>query len=304
MAEKSKVAQLSTEEDSKLRYGESLFERAVRRLRHDPLTLTAMFLMLLMGLSAIFAPQICNILGIDPYETIAENRLLLPGSPGHILGTDDLGRDYLARLLYGGRVSLTIGFVSAIATLAIGSVLGMFTGYFGGVFDDFMNWVIITIDSIPTLYLLILISALLNPSPEALILVFALVGWTGSTRLIRGQTIALRHLDYVLAARALGASVPRVVFMHILPNLISITVTSLATSIGGLIIIESTLSFLRIGVQPPTPTWGNMLSNARQFFTRGPHMASISGLMIFITVLCLYVLGDGLRDAFDPRLTD
>jgi peptide/nickel transport system permease protein len=302
--DRTKIAQLPNDEEGKLRFGESLFQRAIRRLKRDPLTLTAMFVFLLLALSAMFAPQICAILGIDPYDTIADDRLLLPGSPGHILGTDDLGRDYLARLLYGGRVSLTIGFVAAIATLTIGLVLGMFTGYFGGKFDDFTNWVVITLDSIPTLYLLILISSLLNPSAEALILVFAAVGWTGGTRLIRGQTIALRDLDYILAARAMGASVPRVIFMHILPNLISITVISLATAIGGVMIAEATLSFLRVGIQPPTPTWGNMLSNARQFFTRGPHMATISGVLIFITVLCLYVMGDGLRDAFDPRLTD
>jgi peptide/nickel transport system permease protein len=137
-----------------------------------------------------------------------------------------------------------------------------------------------------------------------LVLVITMISWTGGMRLVRGQTIAIRNLDYVVSAQAMGASNWRIMFVHIFPNTLSLIFLALAGSIGGLMLTESTLSYLKLGVQPPTPTWGNMLSNAQQFFTRGPHMATISGLLIFIVVLCLFVIGDGLRDAFDPRTVD
>jgi peptide/nickel transport system permease protein len=299
------VIRLGNNAEEQKRYSESLLARALRRLRHDRLTLIAIVIMLLLALLTTLAPVITtNVLQVDPEATDPLQRLLPPLSTGHPLGTDDLGRDYLARLLYGGRISLTIGFSGALITLGIGLTLGMMAGYFGGRVDDVLNAVITTLDSIPILYLLILISSLLRPSPEALILVLALTGWTGGTRLMRGQTIAIRHLEYIMSARAIGASPWRVMFVHILPNLLSVTMISLAGGIGSLILAESTLSFLKLGVQPPTPTWGNMLTNAQQFFTRGPHLSIIAGLLIFITVLCLYVIGDGLRDAFDPRTVD
>lgn len=287
------------------KYGDSLWQRALKRLWRDKLTLLALFVMALLTFLAMAAPLITSALGVDAETTNPVDRLIPPFTTApHILGTDDLGRDYFARLLYGGQISLTIGFFGAILTLGIGLSLGMVAGYFGGRVDDFMNWVITTLDSIPILYLLILISTLLRPTAEALILVLALTGWTGGTRLMRGQTLAIRNLEYIMSARAVGASSMRIIFVHILPNLLSVTMISLAGGIGGLILAESTLSFLKLGVQPPTPTWGNMLSNAQQFFTRGPHLSIISGVLIFITVLCLYVIGDGLRDAFDPRTVD
>lgn len=299
------IAQLRAEAAATAHFSESLLQRALRRLWKDKLTVVAIAIMTIMALLALFAPVITTqILHVDPETTNPVDRLLPPFAPGHFLGTDDLGRDYFARLLFGGRISLMIGFSGALITLAIGLTLGMMAGYFGGAVDDIMNWVITTLDSIPTLYLLILISTVLRPSPEALILVLALTGWTGGTRLMRGQTLAIRDLEYILSAKAVGASPWRIMFVHIFPNLLSVTMISLAGGIGGLILAESTLSFLKLGVQPPTPTWGNMLSNAQQFFTRGPHLSIITGLLIFVTVLCLYVIGDGLRDAFDPRTID
>lgn len=286
------------------RYGDSLWDRARRHILHDRLTLVALIVVFIMSMLSLFAAPIsAYILHVDPNRTNPAERLMPPNTPGHILGTDDLGRDYLSRLLYGGQISLAIGFSGAIITLAIGLTLGMLTGYYGGRVDDIMNWIITTLDSIPSLYLLILLSSLLRPGPEALVLLLALTGWTGSVRLIRGQTIMLRHREYILGARAIGATVWRILFFHIMPNLLSITLISLASGVGGLIVSESTLSFLNLGVQPPTPTWGNMLSNADRFFSTGPHLAIISGLLIFTVVLCLYIIGDGLRDAFDPRTT-
>ncbi len=280
---------------------QSLFAKAIRRLRRDRLTMLALAIIIVLATLAIFAPFLTQqVFHVDPNRTDSTARFLPIGSEGHFLGTDDLGRDHLARLLYAGRISLGIGFGGAALTLIIGLVLGIVTGYLGGAFDDFMNWVITTIDSVPTLYLLLIISAVLSPSAESLVIVLALAGWTGTARLIRGETFGLREREYILSARSVGASPWRVMFMHILPNLVSITAISLATSIGNLILVESSLSFLNVGVQPPTATWGNMLPNSQAYFTLGGHLVILPGLLIVLTVLCLYVIGDGVRDAFDP----
>lgn len=298
------VTVLGREQKAQLQSSESPMARSLRHLRRDKLTLVAMAFMFIIAGLAVFAPLITDqIMHVDPNST--EYQPLLPiGTAGHIFGTDDLGRDQLARLLHAGRISLGIGFFGAIFTLAIGLIVGMAMGYFGGGLDDFMNWVITTLDSLPTIYLLIIISALFRPTAEALVAVLVLTGWTGATRLIRGQTLTLREREYILAARAIGSTSWRIMVSHIMPNLLSITAITLAGGIANLILAESALSFLSLGVQPPTATWGNMLSKAQAFFARGPHMATVPGVLIFLTVLCLYVIGDGLRDAFDPTTVD
>ncbi len=286
------------------KYGESLLQKALRRLRQDRLTLTAMSIFALLVILAESAPLISTyILGTSAFEPDGFNAFLPLNTPGNILGTDELGRDMAARLLYAGRISLRIGIFGATIALSIGLVMGAITGYFGGIVDDIMNWVITTLDSVPAIYLLILISAVLSPSAQVLVIVISLIGWTGTTRLVRGQTIALRNQEFVLGARAIGASPFRVIFAHIVPNLISVVAISLANGIGGLILAESALSFLGLGVQPPQPTWGNMLTNAQRYYaTPGAnHLIWLPGILIFITVLCLYVIGDGVRDAFDPQ---
>ena len=286
-------------------FGESLFQKGVRRLKRDYLTLTALVVLAILAVLALFGPIIISkVLNVDPNATEPFNNFQPIGTPGHIFGTDDLGRDQLARLLHAGRISISIGFFGAIITLTIGLVMGMISGYFGGIADDVLSWIVATLDSIPSLFLLILISSILSPTAESLVLVIALIGWTGTTRLVRGQTFSLRNLDYVLSARALGASAWRIMFVHITPNLISVVVISLASGIGNLILAESALSVLGLGVQPPQATWGNMLTKAQTFYVRGPHIVLMPGLLIFITVLCLYVAGDGLRDAFDPTTND
>lgn len=297
-----RVAHLS---DTERVFGESLFQKGLRRLRRDYLTLAGLAILFLLALASLFGPIITEqVMHIDPNLTDPFNNFLPVGTPGHWFGTDDLGRDQLARLLLAGRVSIGIGFFGAVITLTIGLALGTTAGYFGGLVDDILSWIVATLDSIPSLFLLILIASVLSPTPESLVLVIALIGWTGTTRLIRGQTLSLRGLDYVTSARALGASSWRIMFVHIVPNLISVVMISLATNIGALILAESALSFLGLGVQPPAATWGNMLTKAQTFYVRGPHLVSVPGLMIFVTVLCLYVVGDGLRDAFDPTTND
>ncbi len=299
----SGIVQLNDQRDRK---SESANQRALRRIWHDKLTMVAIIILLTLSILVVFAGPICQyILKVDPNQTNTSVRLLAPlQDPGHLLGTDDLGRDYAARLLFGGQISFAIGVVSSVIILVIGTAVGLVSGYFGGILDDVINWFITTLDSIPSIYLLLLLASLLTSSATTLIIVLALTSWTGDARLVRGQTLQIRSLDYVLSARALGAGSGRIMWAHIFPNTLSLQFLVLATNIGGLILVESTLSFLKLGVQAPTATWGNMLTNAQQFFTRGPHMATISGLLIFVTVLCLYVIGDGLRDAFDPRTVD
>lgn len=304
----------------------SLTQRAIRRILRDRLTMLAILILSVLSLLTIFGPTITNILDLDPNAANGQYGMLKVGAviqipstplPGmeqsslipytvntHLLGTDNVGRDQFARLLHAGRVSLGIGFFGAIVSLTVGMALGIITGFFGGVVDDILNWVITTLDSIPALYLLIMISAILRPTAEALVLVIALTSWTGVTRLIRGQTLQIRNLDYVLSARALGASVWRIMYVHIAPNLISITVIVLMRAIGNLMLAEAALSFLGFGVQIPQATWGNMLTKAQEFVRAGGmHLIWPPGLCIWVTVLCLYIIGDGVRDAFDPTST-
>ncbi|MBC7814882.1 MAG: ABC transporter permease [Burkholderiales bacterium] len=275
------------------------------------MTLVAIGIVVLLTVLSILAPVISSAFGVNYTSTEIPDKFLPIGAPGHLLGTDDLGRDQLSRLLYAGQVSLSIGFVSAILSLVIGVSLGVVTGYYGGIVDDITNWVITTLNSIPSLFLLLIIFAvsrdpnsIIPQSTVTLIVVLGLLGWTSTTRLVRGETLSLREREYIISARAIGASSSRIMFSHIVPNLISILVVTLAIDIGILILVESSLSFLGFGVRPPTPSWGNMLTEASSFFTKGAHLVVLPGLLITVTVLCLYVIGDGLRDAFDPTSKD
>lgn len=258
-----------------------------------------------MTLLALGAPLITSILGVNPNTTDASgSKYLPPFSEGHLFGTDNLGRDHLARLLYAGQVSLFIGFMSAFLALAIGVTLGIITGYYGGLIDDIVNWIITTLNSIPALVLLIVISAVFSPDAQTLILVIVFLTWTTTTRLVRGETLSIRAREYIVSAQAIGASNFRIMLVHILPNVFSLTVVTLARNIGIVMLIEAALSFLGLGVQPPDATWGNMLSKSREFITIAPHLMILPGSLITIVVLCLYIIGDGLRDAFDPTAQD
>jgi peptide/nickel transport system permease protein len=286
---------------------DTLLTLAVKRLRRDYLTLLAFVIIIVLALMSLAAPLICNALDVSYRRTDVPNAFLPVGSSGHILGTDDLGRDHFARLLYGGRVSLGIAFAAALLSLVVGASIGVIAGYYqGGRFgfvDDLIMWGVTTLNSIPTIFLLLIISAMLSPTVGTLILVLGLLSWSGTMRFVRGETLSQRGREYIIAAHAVGASAPRVMFFHILPNIFSVIIINLATDIGGLILVESALSFLNLGVRPPTPSWGNMLTNAQTFFTKGMHLVIFPGLLIVITVLCLFLIGDGLRDAFDPQAT-
>lgn len=285
--------------------GESLTRLALRRLRRDYLTLVALMVLILFGLLSLLAPIITSALDVSYRTTSAENKYLPVGTAGHLLGTDDLGRDHLARLLYGGRVSLSIALVAALASSFIGVSIGLIAGYYQGgrfgIIDDLIMWFITTLNSIPSLLLLILLGSVLSPSVSTLVLTLTLISWSGTMRLVRGETLSHREREYVISARAVGAGPIRIMFTHILPNVFSVMIISLALGIGTLILVESALSFLGLGVRPPTPSWGNMLTDAQSSFRQAAHLSIIPGLLIATTVLCFYIIGDGLRDAFDPQ---
>lgn len=281
----------------------SFWRIAMIRLRRDKLTLIAIGVLLLITVLSLGAEVINGYLGIDPNKTnLLES--LEPPSAAHFLGTDPLGQDQFARVLVGGRISLAIGFFGALFTLIIGITLGMVAAYFGGVVDDFIMWIINTLGSIPQLFLLLIVGALFDLSAAWLTVLFALLGWPFITRLVRSNVFSLREREYIMASNALGCSSPYIMLRHILPNVIPIVIIATTRAVGNLMLAEAALSFLGFGVQPPTATWGNMLTEAQQYIVRADarHLIIVPGVMITISVLCMYIIGDGLRDALDPRL--
>jgi peptide/nickel transport system permease protein len=280
----------------------TLWQDALNHLLRDRLTMIALVVLLLLTAVCYLAPPIIeNGFVINVNRTNTREALMAPGINGHLLGTDHLGRDQLIRLLYGGRVSLAIAYLSSVIIILIGVALGLLAGYYGGLVDDVLAWLVNTLSSIPPLFLFLVIAALFQPSTEWLIVILALTGWIGTSRLVRGEVLTLKERDYVLAARALGATNTRLLLLHIFPNLMSIVIVTGTIIAGNLILIESGLSYLGVGVQPPVPTWGNMLTDSRTYFVQGAHLVFWPGAMILITVMCFYLLGDGLRDALDPH---
>ena len=219
----------------------------------------------------------------------------------HWMGTDDAGRDVLTRGLYGGRVSLRIGIYVAAVTMSIGVVLGLISGYYAATFiDDIINAVIMTLGSIPLLFLLIILSRIFTPNPEGLALLIGVFSWMGLSRLIRGQIFSVREREYIFASRAIGTSSWRIMFRHIFPNVSSIIIVSAVFNIAGAIIAEAGLSYLGVGIGPPTASWGNMMQGSLGSFANAPWLVLTPGIFIFLTTLGIYLLGDGLRDALDP----
>jgi len=271
-------------------------------LRRDRLTLAAFGVLFVFVLFCIaLAGPITEALGVDPNDTDPLIQFEGP-SREHLLGVDQVGRDQLARLLYGGRVSLGVGFFAALIIMTVGVAVGAAAGYYGKFVDDVVMWFINTLNSIPFILLLLIVSLLFKPNAATLTMFIGLVSWTGISRIVRGQIFQVKETDYVTAARALGVPTLVMVGRHILPNVIPIVIIFAAQIVGNVILLESALSFLGLGIMPPTATWGNMLTKAQSYFSLGPHLVIWPGLCITIVVLCLYVIGDGLRDALDPTL--
>jgi peptide/nickel transport system permease protein len=280
----------------------TLWQNAVLHILRDKLTLAAMLVLGILTLLCILGPPVVeNVLELDVNRIDVPNKFLPPGSEGHIFGTDHLGRDQLIRLLYGGRVSLAIAYSASFMTILIGVALGLIAGYYGGRADDLITWIVTTLSSVPPLFLLLIAAAFWTPSAGLLIIILALLGWIGTCRLVRGEVLSLKEREYILAARSVGASSSRLLVLHILPNVLPIVIVTMTIIAGNLILVESGLSFLGVGVQPPTPTWGNMLTDSRSYFNIGTHLVIWPGILIMVTVLCFYLVGDGLRDALDPR---
>lgn len=267
-----------------------------------------------LAVLAVTAPLIAGGMGLDAEAVDLFNRLQ-PPSPEHPLGTDELGRDLLLRLLHGGRVSLAVGLAAAVVASAIGTGVGLAAGYLGGRVDAVLMRVADGVIALPLLPLLIVLAAVdltkLGISPEAaqsqttaiarLVVLVSLVGWPVTARLVRAATLSLRRRDFVQAAQALGFSPLRIALRHVLPNAAAPILVATTLAVGNVVLFESVLSFLGLGIRPPTPSWGNMLTGAQELIWEAPRLAIWPGLLIFLTVVSVNLLGDALRDALDPR---
>lgn len=274
-----------------------------RRFRRHPFAMVAIVVLSVIVLSALLAP-----LGPSPTAQNPANSLQAP-SAQHWFGTDDLGRDVFARVLYGGRISLTVGLVSTLITLAVGVGIGMLAGYAGGWVDNALMRVTDAFLALPTLFVLILISTLLRDIPAlsvsssvgVVIFVIALLSWMWPARLVRGVFLTLKEQDFMTAARCVGVSHTRGMVRHLLPNTVGFIIVQGTLLVAAAIITESGLSYLGFGIQPPTPSWGNQLATAQVYALRAPWLMIFPGIMIFITSMAINYIGDGLRDAYDPH---
>jgi peptide/nickel transport system permease protein len=278
---------------------ESQFILVWRRLKKDRLALIGAIWLILVILISLAAPLISPR---DPIATSLKDRLLPMGTPGYPLGTDDLGRDLLSRVLWGGRISLLVGFSAVAGAMTLGTLIGLLTGYFGGLTDSFTMRLIDILMAFPAILLAIAIVAALGPGLQNAMLAVAIVGIPYYTRIVRGAALSIREQEYIIASKALGARSSHLILTHILPNTMPPLIIAATLDIGWMIIFAAGLSFLGIGAQPPTPEWGIMLSEGHKFIRQAPHASIVPGLAIFLVVLALNLFGDGLRDALDPRL--
>ncbi len=279
----------------------SAFFREVlwQKLRRNRMAMAGALIVFGMFVLATIAPLVNN----DPGAIDIARRLQSPNW-GHPLGTDDLGRDVLVRILYGARISLLVGFVAVGIATSIGILLGALAGYYGRWVDVVIMRFVDIMLCFPSFFLILAVIAFLEPSIWNIMIIIGLTGWMGVARLVRAEFLSLRERDFVLAARALGARDARIIFRHILPNALSPVLVSATLGVAGAILTESALSFLGIGVQPPTPSWGNMLIAGKQTLGTAWWLSVFPGLAILITVLGYNLLGEGIRDAMDPRIKD
>ncbi len=288
--------------------------QVLQRLARHKVAMVSLVFLVLLATVCFSVDSIGKLLGVDPFADNLFSRFEGP-SDAHILGTDELGRDIFTRLLLGGQVSLTFAFMAAITTSVLGTVFGVISGYYGGKVDAVIMRVADFIISLPGIMLLILIQSIdmtkLGFSQELvrsdnfsiyrLVIVLSLLGWPFAARLVRSNTLSVKHREYVQAAIGYGASHTFVMFRHIIPNVIAPVITATTLGIGGAILTESALSFLGFGINPPTPSWGNMLQNAREAMWSYPMAAVYPGVMVLLTVISINFLGDGLQEAIDPK---
>ncbi|MFH1680132.1 MAG: ABC transporter permease [Candidatus Eisenbacteria bacterium] len=268
------------------------------RFRRNRLASFGLGMMLLLYSGALLTPILAPA---DPNRQDLGACALSP-SASHLLGTDQYGRDVLSRILYGSRISLFIGFVSVAISVTIGSLVGAVAGYVGGGVDWGLMRFVDVLLSFPRLLLLLAVIALFHPSIFLLIAVLGLTGWMGTARIVRSEVLSLKEREFVLAARALGFGGRRILFFHVLPNVIAPIIVAATLNIGNTVMLEASLSFLGLGVQPPTASWGTMINDGRDLLTSAWWLATFPGIAILFTVTGFNLVGDGLRDALDPRL--
>ncbi len=279
--------------------GETYSRLVWRRFRRHRLAVIGGSAAVFLSLVAVLAPWLAPY---RPEQISLADRWGVP-SRTHPFGTDELGRDVFSRAMYAGRISLSVGYLSALGVAVVGTVAGVAAGYYGGLTDSVLMRVVDILLSVPTIPLYLIMAALLSGGGVArIIFIFVLFGWTGVSRLVRSQVLSLRGQDFVEAARALGASELRIMLRHLVPNAMAPIIVATTLAVGGFILGESALSYLGLGIQPPTASWGNMLQRAQEYVWNASWLAVFPGVLIFITVLSFNFLGDGLRDALDPRL--
>jgi len=253
--------------------------------------------LILLAFMAIFAGVLA------PYDPLSTSlNVLAPPSAEHLLGTDDVGRDVLSRLVYAARVSLTVGLVSTLITVVIGLLLGVVSGFFGPVVDvpvsSFTNIML----SIPIFPLALVLGSFLDMTLGTIVLIIGFLSWMSVARIVRAEVLSLRERDFIEAAQCVGASSTRIIFVHIVPNITNALIVAATLLVANAILLEAALSYLGYGIQPPTPSWGNMLMDAQRYLRTYPGLAIYPGLLISLTVVSINFLGDGLRDALDPRM--
>ena len=269
------------------------------RFRTNRFAITGGLVVIFLFLLSFLAPY------ITPYgpNDLDLLHVLMPPSSGHWFGTDDLGRDVLTRMIYGASISLEVGFVAAGIAVIIGTIVGLVAGYYSGWVDNILMRFVDIMLCFPTFFLILAVIAFLGQSIWYIMIIIGLTGWMGVARLVRAEVLSIREREYVMAVRALGARDSRIIFRHILPNALSPVLVSATLGVAGAILTESALSFLGIGVPPPTPSWGNILTSGKEYIEFAWWLTLYPGLAITVTVLAYYLLGEGIRDALDPRLT-
>ncbi len=302
----SRVAELDLPaggvETAGTRPAQSYWNESWERLRANRIGMAAGILILVFAVIAILAPVFSLVLTHYQPQTInLDQTFLKPGWP-HLLGTDELGRDTLTRLIWGARVTLGVAFLTVALALTVGTTVGMIAGYYGGWIDDVLMRFVDMVLAIPAIFLFILMSILFKPNPVTLAMIVASVGWGTVARLVRGEVLSVKQRDFVLATRSIGARDARLMVRHLLPNVLPVLIVAASLGVGQIILIEAALDFLGLGIQPPTPSWGNMLTNAQSYFFRSGWLVALPGITIFVTVLASNLFGNAVRDAFDPRL--
>ncbi len=274
-----------------------MFRLILRRILRNNFAIMGLFFILCIFIVAVIAPYIALY---DPYK-INVYKVLEPPSKEHPFGTDELGRDVFSRVIYGARVSIKVGFLAMGIAIATGTLLGAVAGYYGGFIDTVIMRFVDVMLAFPALFLILAVVAVLEPNIYIIMIVIGLTGWMDVARLVRAEVLSLKEREFVLAARAIGAGSGRIIFKHILPNAIYPVIVAATFSVGGAILIESGLSFLGLGIQPPEPSWGGILSVGKDYITVAWWMSLFPGVAIFLTVLSFNLLGEALRDALDPK---